>query len=86
MVLYPWNYNSAICQVWNRNSNECKCRLLLLEIGRLFQKHAYDRSENYFEISISERKKGLDEMSSGRDNGTKSAEVHCNIWAGKEPD
>ena len=52
----------------------------------MFQKHAYDRSENYFEISISEEKKGLDEMSSDRDNGTKSAEVYCNIWAGKGPD
>jgi len=45
----------------------------------LFQKHAYNRSENYFEISISEEKKSLDEMSSDRDNGTKSAEVYCNI-------
>ena len=52
----------------------------------MFQKHAYDRSENYFEISISEEKKGLDEMSSDRDNGTKSDEVYCNIWAGKGPD
>ena len=86
MVLYPWNYNSAICQVWNKSSNECKCRLLLLKIGRLFQKHAYNRSKNYFEISINEEKKSLDEMSSNRDNRTKSAEVHYNIWAGEGPD
>jgi len=44
----------------------------------LFQKHAYDRSEKIIEISTNEEK-SLDEMSSDKDNRTKSAEVHNNI-------
>ena len=78
MLLYPWNCNSAICQVWNRSRNRYKCRLLWLEIGRLFQKHEYNKSKNYFEISISKEKKGLDKISSGKYNGTKSVIIHLN--------
>jgi len=49
----------------------------------IFSKTCIWQEWELFWNQYNKEKKGLDKISSGRDNRTKSAKIHCNIWVEK---